>query len=93
MARFLMNSMLASGGYPWTVIRVEDRDSYMASLEQASVNGNIERLPSLLCIRAKTNGSSTEANAAQALRLNLPQTIPSSLRMRCIEKTSEKHRS
>jgi Fic family protein len=42
MARFLMNSMLASGGYPWTVIRVEDRDSYMASLEQASVNGNIE---------------------------------------------------
>jgi hypothetical protein len=23
MARFLMNAMLASGGYPWTVIRVE----------------------------------------------------------------------
>lgn len=42
MARFLMNSMLASGGYPWTVIHVDDRDSYMASLEQASVNGNIE---------------------------------------------------
>jgi len=42
MARFMMNSMLASGGYPWTVIRVEDRDSYMASLEQASTNGNIE---------------------------------------------------
>ena len=42
MARFLMNSMLASGGYPWTVIHVDDRDGYMASLEQASVNGNIE---------------------------------------------------
>lgn len=42
MARFLMNSMLASGGYPWTVIHVDDRDSYMASLEQASVNGNIK---------------------------------------------------
>ncbi|WP_297454246.1 Fic family protein [Ferrovum sp.] len=41
MARFLMNSMLASGGYPWTVIRVEDRDNYMSSLEKASVNGNI----------------------------------------------------
>jgi Fic family protein len=25
MARFLMNAMLASGGYRWTVIRVEDR--------------------------------------------------------------------
>jgi hypothetical protein len=27
VARFLMNAMLASGGYPWTVIRVEDRDA------------------------------------------------------------------
>jgi fido (protein-threonine AMPylation protein) len=25
IARFLMNAMLASGGFPWTVIRVEDR--------------------------------------------------------------------
>ena len=29
MARFLMNAMLASGGYPWTVVRVEDRDPYL----------------------------------------------------------------
>ncbi|MGB5430334.1 Fic family protein, partial [Eudoraea sp.] len=29
MGRFLMNVMLASGGYPWTVIPVEGRDSYM----------------------------------------------------------------
>src|SRR4051812_7410308 len=28
MARFMMNAMLASGGYPWTVIRVEDRDVF-----------------------------------------------------------------
>lgn len=42
MARFLMNVMLASGGYPWTVIPVEDRDNYMNSLEKASVDGNIE---------------------------------------------------
>lgn len=41
MARFLMNAMLASGGYPWTVIRVEDRDKYMAALEQASINQDI----------------------------------------------------
>ena len=25
MARFVMNAMLASGGYPWTMIRVRDR--------------------------------------------------------------------
>lgn len=38
VARFLMNAMLASGGYPWTVIRMEDRATYLASLEAASVN-------------------------------------------------------
>ncbi|MFT5115741.1 MAG: hypothetical protein ACI8P9_005094 [Parasphingorhabdus sp.] len=41
MGRFLMNVMLASGGYPWTVIPVEQRDPYMQALEQASVNQNI----------------------------------------------------
>jgi Fic family protein len=41
IARFLMNSMLASGGYPWTVIRVEDRDAYLSALESASVGGDI----------------------------------------------------
>ena len=42
MARFLMNVMLASGGYPWTVIRVESRDAYLAALERASVSHEIE---------------------------------------------------
>ena len=42
MARFLMNAMLASGGYPWTVIRVEDRNAYIAALDRASVDLNIE---------------------------------------------------
>ena len=42
MARFLMNVMLASGGYPWTVIRVEDRADYLAALETASVAGEIK---------------------------------------------------
>ncbi|MFQ5972879.1 MAG: Fic family protein, partial [Alphaproteobacteria bacterium] len=41
MARFVMNAMLASGGYPWTVIRVEDRDAYLAALESASVGQDI----------------------------------------------------
>ena len=42
IARFLMNSMLVSGGYPWTVIPVEERDRYMNALEQASVEKNIK---------------------------------------------------
>ncbi len=42
MGRFLMNVMLASGGYPWTVIPLDTRSEYMTALEDASVRGNIE---------------------------------------------------
>ena len=42
MGRFLMNTMLVSGGYPWTVIPVEERDNYMNALESASVDQDIE---------------------------------------------------
>ena len=38
LARFIMNAALASGGYPWTVIRVEDRGAYLSALESASVD-------------------------------------------------------
>ena len=41
IARFVMNTMLASGGYPWTVIRVEDRAAYLEALDQASVSNDI----------------------------------------------------
>jgi hypothetical protein len=41
MGRFLMNVMFASGGYPWTLIPLDKRDAYMASLESASVRGDI----------------------------------------------------
>lgn len=41
MGRFLMNVMLAGGGYPWTVVPLEKRAPYMAALEEASVNQNI----------------------------------------------------
>lgn len=41
MGRFLMNLMLAAGGYPWLVIPRAARDAYMAALESASVDGDI----------------------------------------------------
>lgn len=41
IGRFLMNVMLASGGYPWTIIPVEQRNAYMTALEAASVDRNI----------------------------------------------------
>ncbi len=40
-ARFLMNTMLASGGYPWTVIRVARRNEYITALENTTINQDI----------------------------------------------------
>lgn len=42
MARFLMNVLLASGGYPWTVVRVDDRAAYLHALDRASINLDLE---------------------------------------------------
>ena len=44
IGRFLMNTLLASGGYPWTVIRMSRREEYMKALEAASVKGQITPL-------------------------------------------------
>ncbi len=41
IARFLMNLMRSSGALPWTIIPLEERDRYMKTLEEASVNNNI----------------------------------------------------
>jgi Fic family protein len=41
MGRFLMNLMLAAGGYPWTIVPVTERLAYLDALEDASVRENI----------------------------------------------------
>ena len=41
IGRFLMNAMLASGGYPWTIIRVDWRDRYIAALDAAGTRGDV----------------------------------------------------
>lgn len=50
MGRFLMNVMLAAGGYPWTIIPVDKREAYMHSLEAASVEQNIKPFTEFLAI-------------------------------------------
>jgi hypothetical protein len=41
MARFVMNVMMASGGYPWTIVRATRRKEYLDALEAASAEQNI----------------------------------------------------
>ena len=48
MGRFLMNLMMAAGGYPWTVVPVGERKAYMAALERASVGEDIGPFAELL---------------------------------------------
>lgn len=53
MARFLMNTMLASGGYAWTVIRVDDRDAYLSALDHASIDADIGPFTAFIADRVR----------------------------------------
>jgi fido (protein-threonine AMPylation protein) len=53
MARFLMNVMLASGGYPWTVIRMRDRKAYLAALDRASIDMDLGPFTTLIAQRVR----------------------------------------
>jgi hypothetical protein len=48
LGRFLMNAMLVTGGYVWTVIPVERRKPYMDALEAASTGHDIAGFSALL---------------------------------------------
>ena len=61
LARFLMNTMLACGGYRWTVVRVEDRDAYLAALDRSSIDGNIAPFAAFIADRVRW--SMEQANA------------------------------
>ncbi len=53
LARFLMNAMQASGGYPWAVIHLEHRDAYIAALERVTVFQDIEPFARLVAGQMK----------------------------------------
>ncbi|KWW96732.1 Fic family protein [Hydrogenibacillus schlegelii] len=52
-ARLLMNFSLLSDGYPPAVIRKEDRERYLDTLEDASVSGDLEPFSLLVAERVK----------------------------------------
>ena len=67
IGRFLMNVMLASGGYPWTVVPLERRDDYMRALESASVQQNIVPFASFIgrLVRKRLEGRPVAAVPAR----------------------------
>lgn len=50
-ARFLMNAMLVTGGYPWITVKFERRNEYFAALNEASSKQNI--IPFALFIKSE----------------------------------------
>jgi Fic family protein len=54
IARLLMNALLAGGGYPWTVIRVEHRTEYLAALEAASTAGQVSQFARFVARQMRT---------------------------------------
>ncbi len=67
MARFLMNAMLASGGYPWTVIRVEDRNAYLSAFDRASIDMDIRPFATFIAERVQWSLEQTN-NVAREMR-------------------------
>src|SRR5258708_4945757 len=53
LAPFLMNVMLASGGYPWTVIRIRDRKPYLGALDRASTGMDIHPFATFIVHRVQ----------------------------------------
>ena len=48
IGRLLMNAMLASGGYPWTIIHLKTRPLYLEALEAASIESDITPLAEVI---------------------------------------------
>ena len=47
LARFIFNAMLTTAGYEWTIVPLEQRQTYMGALERASSYGEIQPLARL----------------------------------------------
>lgn len=65
IARFLMNTLLAAGGYPWTVIRVEDRTEYLGALETASAQGDVRPFARFVANQMQRTPDPSAANAGR----------------------------
>jgi Fic/DOC family protein len=72
IARFLMNALLAGGGYPWTVIRVEDRTEYLAALETASVESDVRPFAKFVAKQVRSTKARSKPPRAPRTRSTKP---------------------
>lgn len=56
LSRFLMNLMLASGGYPWTVIRVDRRRDYLHALGRIDMDQDFLAFTTLIVEEMQAGG-------------------------------------
>jgi Fic family protein len=68
IGRFLMNTMLASGGYPWTILRVTRRGEYMAALERASMDRDIGAFADFVVEEMEVNWTAELAQTERTVR-------------------------
>jgi hypothetical protein len=60
-ARFLMNLMCAAAGYPWLIIKIDQRTEYMAALESASAGQDIRPFAAFIAASLKAQMDAARA--------------------------------
>src|SRR5262249_40072692 len=73
IARFLMNALLAGGGFPWTVIRVDERAAYLAALEAASVENDVRPFARLVAQQMKRTRPASKPGARRSAARRRPR--------------------
>lgn len=68
IGRFLMNAMLAAGGFPWTIVRVSRRLQYLDALEHASTHRDIVPFTTFIAQEMAVDWSSNLAEDERRLR-------------------------
>jgi Fic family protein len=75
MARFLMNAVLCTAGFPWTVVKLERRKPYFAALNDASARDDIQPFARFIaeCVAQSPGGNGVKPRR----RVATPEEVPS----------------
>jgi len=68
LARFILNLMLARGGWPWVIVTLDMRKRYMDALEEASVRKNIQPFTILINELLMQQSSAAPAKSTKQIK-------------------------